>query len=169
MPQDFPFVIESADVPNISVGPLGLSGTQVAGSTTSQTLTLGNSGTAALNWSIAEEPAPGTCSAPADVPWLSASPARGTSAICGSSAVTVSLDATGLAAGIYSANLCVSSNDPDPGPGDGSNLVVVPVQLTVTAAPVPVQPVPTLGEYSLGLLGLALAGLGFGGLRRRQG
>ena len=45
--------------------------------------------------------------------------------------MTATFDSTGLAVGIYNANLCVSSNDPDPGPGNGTNLVVVPVTLTV--------------------------------------
>ena len=72
---------------------------------------------------------PVTCSSPADVPWLSEVPASGTTAAGGSSAVTVSFDSTGLAAGSYDANLCVTSNDPV------TPLVVVPVELTVTAAP----------------------------------
>lgn len=45
--------------------------------------------------------------------------------------MTVSFNSTGLAAGSYSASLCVTSNDPDSGPGNGTNLVVVPVTLTV--------------------------------------
>lgn len=168
-PQDFPFLIETADAPDISVNPSSLSSTQVAGTTTSQILTIGNSGTAALNWSVAEEPAPGTCSTPADVPWLSASPASGVTAVDATSEVTLSFNASGLTAGTYQANLCITSDDPDAGPGDGTGLVVVPVQLTVTAAPLPVQAIPTLGELSLSILGLALAGLGAGALRRRKG
>jgi hypothetical protein len=39
--------------------------------------------------------------------------------------VNVTLDATGLAAGVYSANVCVSSNDP------AHSSTVVPVTLTV--------------------------------------
>ena len=42
-------------------------------------------------------------------------------------------NATGLAAGSYAGNLCVTSNDPDAGPGNGTALVVVPVSLTVDA------------------------------------
>ena len=77
--------------------------------------------------------APATCSAPADVPWLSEAPAIGTTAASSSTPVTVTFDATGLPVGAYSANLCVNSNDPTPGPGNGTDLVVVPVSLTVTA------------------------------------
>jgi hypothetical protein len=43
----------------------------------------------------------------------------------------VTFDSTGLAAGTYTGNLCVYSNDPDPGPGNGTDLVVVPVELVV--------------------------------------
>ena len=72
-----------------------------------------------------------TCSAPADVPWLSEAPIIGTVTPGGSMPVQVTFDSTGLAAGAYNANLCVTSNDPDAGPGNGTELVVVPVTLTV--------------------------------------
>ncbi|NLN11086.1 MAG: hypothetical protein GX178_05685 [Acidobacteria bacterium] len=72
------------------------------------------------------------CSNPADVPWLSVSPASGTTAAGASTPVTVTFDSTGLAAGAYGANLCITSNDPDAGPGNGTDLVVVPVSLTVS-------------------------------------
>ena len=76
---------------------------------------------------------PPACSAPSDIPWLTVSPASGTTIAGGSSAVTVTFDATGLAVGSYAGNLCVTSNDPDAGPGNGTALVVVPVSLTVDA------------------------------------
>ncbi len=79
---------------------------------------------------------PGVCEAPADVPWLSVSPDNGTTAAGETTPVQVSFDSTGLAEGVYEANLCVLSNDPDPGPGNGTELVIVPVTLTVEAAPV---------------------------------
>jgi subtilisin-like proprotein convertase family protein len=111
------------------------------------------------------------CIAPADVPWLSVSPAAGTTAPAASTPVAVGLDSTGLAPGIYVANLCVESDDPTPGPGNGTDLVVVPVELTVTedTGPGPsVLEIPTLGTVGASLLGLALAGLGLGALRRRR-
>lgn len=73
----------------------------------------------------------GPCDNPADVPWLSASPANGTTAGGASTPVQVTFDSTGLADGTYNANLCVTSNDPDAGPGNGTNLVIVPVELEV--------------------------------------
>jgi hypothetical protein len=69
----------------------------------------------------------GTCSAPVDIPWASVNPTAGSISAGGNSDVDVTLDSTGLAAGTYSGNLCVESNDPD------TPLVVVPVDLTVDA------------------------------------
>jgi len=75
-------------------------------------------------FSIAEPKGP--CANPADVPWLSVSPASGTTAADGSTPVTVTFDATGLADGTYNATLCVQSNDL-------SRVVVpVPVQFNVS-------------------------------------
>ncbi len=68
----------------------------------------------------------GGCATPDDVPWLSVSPASGTTAPGGSTATTVTFDATGLSPGTYDANLCVTSNDPS------HHVVAVPVELTVT-------------------------------------
>lgn len=77
----------------------------------SRPLTISNTGTADLQWSIAEAAA--DCNAPGDVPWLSVSPQSGTTTDGGSDTITVTLDATGLSAGDYSALLCVQSNDPN--------------------------------------------------------
>ena len=71
------------------------------------------------------------CTNLAVVPWLSVSPASGTTAPAASTPVAVTFDSTGLAAATYTANLCITSNDPDAGPGNGTDLVVVPVQLVV--------------------------------------
>jgi subtilisin family serine protease len=69
-----------------------------------------------------EEP---VCGSPTSVPWLSVSPASGSTAAGDSSEVTVSVDSTGLELGEYEAVLCVVSNDP------ATPLVQVPVSLTV--------------------------------------
>lgn len=69
----------------------------------------------------------GACSALADVPWLSATPISGTVAPTEvNGRVDVTFDSTGLNAGTYSANLCLSSNDPV------RPLIAVPVTMTVT-------------------------------------
>ncbi len=45
--------------------------------------------------------------------------------------VTATFDSASLPIGVYTGNLCVTSNDPDAGPGNGTDLVIVPVTLTV--------------------------------------
>jgi hypothetical protein len=62
-----------------------------------------------------------------DCPWLSASPLSGTTPQGGSSPVTVQVDATGLAPGIYVCELRIASNDP------ANPVVTVPVDLEVVA------------------------------------
>ncbi len=64
--------------------------------------TIGNVGGADLVWSLAD-----------DAGWLSVLPASGTIAPAGSTEVTVTFDATGLAAGTYHATITITSNDPD--------------------------------------------------------
>ncbi|HNU05905.1 MAG TPA: hypothetical protein PKL67_17340, partial [Anaerolineae bacterium] len=75
------------------------------------------------------------CSAPSDIPWLTLSPTNGSNAGGTATDVAVTFDSTGLAAGVYTGNLCVDSNDPDPGPGNETEMVVVPVALTVEIEP----------------------------------
>lgn len=77
------------------------------------------------------------CSSPSDVPWLSVDPTSGSNGGGTSTDVTVTFDSTGLAAGTYTANLCVSSNDPDVGPGNGTSLVILPVTLDVNEVAAP--------------------------------
>lgn len=71
------------------------------------------------------------CSAPSDIPWLTLSATAGSNAGGTNTGVTVTFNSTGLADGVYTGNLCVTSNDPDAGPGNGTDLVIVPVTLTV--------------------------------------
>ena len=74
------------------------------------------------------------CASPSNVPWLSLGQTAGSNTAGTSTPVTVSFDATGLAAGTYNARLCASSNDPDVGPGNGTGLVIVPVSFDVIAS-----------------------------------
>lgn len=67
----------------------------------------------------------GTCSTIEDIPWLSESPTGATTVGGTSTPVTITFDATALTAGTYTAELCITSNDPD------ENTVHVPVTLTV--------------------------------------
>jgi hypothetical protein len=65
------------------------------------------------------------CDNPQLIPWLSVTPSAGSTPAGGSSAVEVSVDATGLAVGLYEAGLCVATSDPL------QPLLVIPVSLTV--------------------------------------
>lgn len=69
---------------------------------------------------------PAVCDAPSGLSWLSLSSANGSTDAGDSVQIDVTYDATGLAAGTYNGNLCVTSNDP------ANPLVVVPVQMEVT-------------------------------------
>lgn len=111
--------------PDIDVTPSSLSGSAPAGAATSVPLAIGNTGTADLDWTIAE--APTACTSPSDVPWLSVDTTSGTTAPSASTPLTVTMDAAALAAGNYTADLCVGSNDPD------QPLVSVAVSFDVTA------------------------------------
>lgn len=58
-------------------------------------------------------PARNACTDPASVPWLAATPASGSlQAGTNAAAIQLAFNASGLADGSYSANLCVYSNDP---------------------------------------------------------
>lgn len=70
------------------------------------------------------EPA-GTCSVIEDIPWISETPTADTNAPGTSTLVTMTFDASALAAGTYQAYLCFSSNDPN------NRMPHVPVTLTV--------------------------------------
>ncbi|MER2598813.1 MAG: hypothetical protein ABTQ73_04790 [Caldilineales bacterium] len=77
------------------------------------------------------------CAAPVDIPWLSVAPTAGATASMAASTATVTFNAAGLAPGMYTGNLCISSNDPDAGPGNETEMVIVPVTLTVS---MPLEP-----------------------------
>jgi len=125
-----PVTLAVRDV-NIGIIPTSLSATVAVNDVRTQTLTIANTGSSTLNWSIFEDNSPAlipeaaACDAPGDVPWLSVSPTLGSTAASSSDEVTVTFDSTGLAEGTYNASLCVESNDPvEP-------LIPVPVTLNV--------------------------------------
>jgi subtilisin-like proprotein convertase family protein len=72
-------------------------------------------------------PGPVGCDNPSTIPWLDVGTASGSAAAGETDLSTISVDATGLAAGDYDALLCVTSNDTA-----GNELVEVPVSLTVS-------------------------------------
>lgn len=65
------------------------------------------------------------CISPSAVPWLALNPATGSVPASGSVAVTLTLDAGGLAEGTYTAVLCAATNDPS------RAIVRVPITLSV--------------------------------------
>ena len=110
--------------PNIMVAPDSLSSEQAADTVMTQTLTISNTGTADLNWSI-NEATDAACTISGDLPWLAADPMVGTTISDTSSLVQVAFDSTDVEPGTYLGSLCVVSNDLD------SPNVTIPVTLTV--------------------------------------
>lgn len=112
--------------PVVSIDPTSLAGSAEAGASTTLALSIGNTGSADLDWNL---DAGDDCATPATPAWISFAPASGTIASgAGDTAVDVVLDAATLAAGDYSTNVCVHSNDAD------TPVVAVPVEFTVTVA-----------------------------------
>jgi len=109
------------------ITPQSLSFTLASGTSSSSPLDIANVGDvgSSLAFSI-DESAGVDCSVPADVPWLSVSPAAGDVSAGSSQPVTVTADATDLGAGDYSAVLCVTTSD--------LNQALVPVSVTLTVS-----------------------------------
>ena len=87
--------------PRAEVSPSSFQFILPAGNTRTRPLTLRNTGSANMTWSIAESPA---------VSWLSESPSSGTLAIGGSQSIAITANSTGLAPGVYDTTLLVQSN-----------------------------------------------------------
>lgn len=112
--------------PTVDVGPASLEASADAGTSTTAALTIGNTGSADLDWNIDTADA-ATCATPSTVAWIGFAPASGTVATGAADAnVVVTFDATGLTTGTYSTNVCVHSNDA------AHAVVAVPVTFTVT-------------------------------------
>jgi hypothetical protein len=109
--------------PAIEVDPAALTASQGPDVVSTQPMTITNSGGSPLNWDIAEDDT--ACDSPSDIPWLSVAPDTGTTFPLDSTVVDASFNSAGLAPGVYTANLCVNSDDP------ATPLVQVPVDLTV--------------------------------------
>jgi hypothetical protein len=124
----------AAAPPVAAITPNPMTFTLDAGATSASPLHIGNTGGGTLMWSIAETPA--ACASLADVPWLSENPASGSVSGGNSQDSSITVDATSLAAGTYSADLCVTTNDPTHAD------VAVPVNVTVN----PVIVAPTLAK-----------------------
>jgi hypothetical protein len=124
------YVFSSANttpVPAAQVSPGTLAFSLAPGTSDAQTLSIANVGDAGstLAFSIYEA-ADATCGAPADAPWLDASPVEGSVDAGASQDVSVTVDAGALDDGDYAAWLCVSTSDP------AQPFVPVAVSLTVS-------------------------------------
>ena len=108
--------ITTSQIPTISLSPMSLafSATQGGGNPTAQTVTINNSGTGTLSWSVSTT-----------APWLSLSPPSGTAP----SSFTATANISGLAAGSYSSTITVT------GSGATNTPQSILVALTITAAP----------------------------------
>lgn len=119
--------IEPAAAPIAGVDQTSLSASAAAGATATAAFSVSNSGTATLDWGVGT--AETDCATPGTVPWLTLSPSGGEIAAGAAPApVDVTLDAATLAVGVYSAQVCVRSNDP------AHNPIALPVEFTVTAS-----------------------------------
>lgn len=92
--------------PTIFVSPAAITSTQTADSVVTHTLTISNSGTADLTWTIQE-----TGCAPGDVSWLAFLPTDGNTASNNQDEVVVVLNTASLSVGTYQATACINSND----------------------------------------------------------
>jgi hypothetical protein len=85
------------------------------------------------------------CINPEDISWLSVSPTSGTVVTGGAAAsLTVTMNPTGLVDGLYTANICVNSNDPV------AHLVPVPVSFTVGTVAPAATVAPGSFDFSIG-------------------
>ncbi len=110
--------VTAAPTPTIGLSTTALSFTGVQGGTNpaSQSVTITNSGSGTLSWSVSD-----------NVNWLSLSPTSGT----GNGSVTASVNISGLAAGTYNGTITISAT------GATNTPQTVSVMLTVSAAPTP--------------------------------
>jgi hypothetical protein len=106
--------------PEINVTPISVTVTLAPGESTTSGVSIQNLGDADLTWSVAENPA---------AAWLAESLAGGTLTPGGSYDLLLTFNASSLAAGTYTTNLEISSNDAD------EPLVTVSVTLEVVENP----------------------------------
>ncbi|HSH05436.1 MAG TPA: zinc-dependent metalloprotease family protein [Anaerolineae bacterium] len=113
--------------PQILTSPTALSSFgQAPNTTVNRTFNIENIGDSVLTWSFAED-IDADCLSPADIGWISTSPASSTTAAGATSNVTVTFDSTGLGIGTYTGNLCLTSDDVD----TADQLIIVPITLNV--------------------------------------
>jgi hypothetical protein len=109
-------VVTAPATPTIGYSPASLNFTATQGGTnpSNQTVSITNTGTGTLSWSVSD-----------NATWLTLSPTSGT----GNGSVTASVNLSGLAAGTYNAAITIA------GTGATNTPQTVPVTLTVNTAP----------------------------------
>ncbi|MCP4536698.1 MAG: S8 family serine peptidase [Chloroflexi bacterium] len=110
--------------PDISVDPSTLTITLPAGTTATHTLTISNTGSLDLGWSLVEEPS---------VPWLDIQPTTGTVLPSDNIQITLFLTAP-IISDVYISTLTVITNDPDQGS------LHIPIALNVLASDISIDP-----------------------------
>ncbi len=98
-----------------------------------------------------------------DVPWLSVAPTEGTVAIDGSQPLTVSVDSTGMAPGVYHAIVVVQTNDPDHANIQVPVTLVVPTYQQGIDAGVGAYVDPTTGDFFAADRAFSTGGFGYVG------
>ncbi|MBN1876145.1 MAG: S8 family serine peptidase [Anaerolineae bacterium] len=106
-------------IPDMTLDPSTLNVVVAVDEVVTRTINLGNIGAAALTWGLVATPT---------VTWLEVMPISGSIAPASHTPLAARLDATGLAADVYTTTLHLTSNDPD------TPLVILPVTLTVSSA-----------------------------------
>ncbi|MDP3115450.1 MAG: C25 family cysteine peptidase [Candidatus Cloacimonadaceae bacterium] len=137
------FQAQQSPEPAIAVNPASFTETVNSGASVNRNLTITNTGSAALNWSVqgrevlvSERDDVLSTQASDDLrpsTWLSVSPLSGTIAAGGNTVLTVTLNSSGLAVGIYNDSIVINSN------AVNNPSLSVPVSLTVFN-PYPVNP-----------------------------
>jgi hypothetical protein len=118
------------------------------------------------NWTLRGSGYTGTL----DVPWLTESPTAGTVPAGGSQPIDFTLDATGLAPGIYQAYVTVENDTPYGLPSSPNGSFYIPVTLeVVTVLPTPtVTPTPTATPVGPDLFGWVFLDLNGDGRRQNN-
>jgi hypothetical protein len=128
--QDFAIICYNCSlnpVAAISISDTGLTEMVDQDQAMTQTLTITNTGTADLDWTITEGMTfvEGGCGTPEALDWVAVNPTNGTTATGNSDDVAVVFGGVGVAPGSYSGELCVTSNAP------GNTEIVVTLNLIV--------------------------------------
>jgi len=108
-----PFATEAEfSFPKAELGPLGIVRTGAPNQIITANLKISNLGSIILDFNIEEDLFSSTNISVSDIAWLSVSPDNGSVGGSSFTDIDVTLDATGLAPGQYSAQLHINSNDP---------------------------------------------------------